>query len=275
MAAMKLRAILLVPLSFAIILYVAVCGLLFVEQRHLIYFPDDIVLDAPPAGSAYSLLPVPEPGLGVIKAWWLPPASRTLPTVVFFHGNASSRADFMELGATLHSHGWGVVLASYRGYSGNPGTPSEDGLLADARATLATVAPHVGPIIVWGHSLGSGVAARMASEGRAAGLVLESPYTALPDVAARLYPFVPVHLLMLDRFDTRSLVGRIRVPVLIFHSTDDPQIPFAMGQTLADEFGERATFIKMEGMGHYPHQANLSGTVLRWAQGHCIGGCTP
>lgn len=248
----------------ALALYVALCGYLFAEQRYLIYQPSPIVLDGPPAGSGYALLPVPVPGLGVIKVWWAPPASRALPTVVFFHGNASSRRDFMALGQQLHVHGWGVVLASYRGYSGNPGSPTEDGLLADARATIAAVRPRVGPIIVWGHSLGSGVAARMTAEGRAAGLVLESPYTALPDVGALQYPYVPVRILMLDRFDTRSLEDRIKVPVLIFHGTDDPIIPFAMGAMLAHDL--RATFVPMSDVGHYPHRRDLSPTVVEWAR---------
>jgi uncharacterized protein len=173
----------------------------------------------------------------------------------------------------FHQRGWGVVLASYRGYSGNPGEPTENGLMEDARATLATAAARAGPIIVWGHSLGSGVAARMASEGRAAGLVLEAPYTSITDLAVRQSPpYVPVRLLLLDRFDTRSLVSHIAVPVLIFHSVDDPEIPFTMGQELGAELGERATFIQLNGMGHYPHREDLSDTVVRWAQDRHIGG---
>jgi pimeloyl-ACP methyl ester carboxylesterase len=113
----------------------------------------------------------------------------------------------------------------------------------------------------------------MASEGRAAGLVLEAPYTSLPDVGALVYPYIPVHWLMLDRFDTAALAGRIPVPVLIFHSADDPQIPFAMGETLARKFGARASLVKMQGVGHYPHHADLSGTVVQWAQDHCITPC--
>ena len=224
----------------------------------------------PPAGSGYATLDVTVPGIGIIKHWWMPPATAGMPTIVFFHGNAGDRTSFLEQGELLHARGFGAVLVSYPGYSGNPGTPSEDPLMADARAAIAAAGPKAGPIIVWGHSLGSGVAARMASEGRAVGLVLEAPYTSLPDVAARIYPYIPVHWLMLDRFDTSALVDKITVPVLIFHSTDDPQIPFAMGRELADALGKRATFVRMEGAGHYPHHIDLSATVVQWAQAHCI-----
>jgi pimeloyl-ACP methyl ester carboxylesterase len=117
----------------------------------------------------------------------------------------------------------------------------------------------------------------MASEGRAAGVVLEAPYTSLPDVAAGIYPYIPVHWLMLDRFDTRALADKITVPVLIFHSVDDPQIPFAMGRDLADALGKRATLVRLEGLGHDPHQVDLSATVAQWAQARCImpGVCSP
>lgn len=251
--------------------YLGLCGILFAEQRRLIFRPDAIVLDGPPPGSGYALLNVSVPGLGILKDWWIPPSSLQKPTVIFFHGNASSRMDFMALGDAFHKQGWGVVLASYRGYSGNPGSPSEVGLMEDARATIAAVAHRVGPVILWGHSLGSGVAARMASEGRGAGLVLESPYTSIADIGARQFPYIPVRLLSLDPFDTLALIEDIAVPVMIFHSEDDPQIPFDMGRELAGRLGHRATFVPMNGLGHYPHQADLSPIVARWALDHGIG----
>ena len=269
----KIRTILLVLVCAVVALYVGLCGYLFAEQRSAIYYPPPIALGSPPPDSGYADLDVTVPDIGVIKHWWMPPTAASMPTVIFFHGNAGDRRSFLELGVLLHRQGWGAVLASYPGYSGNPGSPSETALLADARATIAAIAPRSGPIIAWGHSLGSGVAARMASEGRVAGLVLESPYTSLPDVAARIYPYIPVHMLMLDRFDTRALVQQIAVPVLIFHGADDPQIPFAMGRELADAWGKRASLVRLEGVGHNPHQIDLSGSVIQWAKDHCIELC--
>ena len=269
MMAMKVRTILLTPVCVAAVLYVGLCGYLFAGQRHEIYHPGLTMSQNPLPASGYAELNVTVPDVGVMKEWWAPPAPG-MPTIVFFHGNGGNVANFQETGARFRQRGWGVALASYPGFSGNPGQPSEDTLMAGARAAIDAIAPRGGSIIVWGHSLGSGVAARMASEGRAAGLVLEAPYTSLPDVAARIYPYIPVHWLMLDRFDTRALADRITVPVLIFHSTDDPQIPFAMGRELADAFGKRATFVRLEGAGHYPHHTDLSATVVQWAGAHCI-----
>jgi uncharacterized protein len=269
----KIRTVLLVLVCAVVALYVGLCSYLFAKQRSAIYYPPPTVLGAAPPDSGYATLDINVPDIGVIKHWWVPPASPGMPTVVFFHGNAGDRRSFLELGVLLHRQGWGAVLASYPGYSGNPGNPSEAALTADARATIAAIAPRSGPIIAWGHSLGSGVAARMASEGRVAGLVLESPYTSLPDVAARIYPYIPVQMLMLDRFDTRALVQKIAMPVLIFHGADDPQIPFAMGRELADAWGKRASLVRLEGVGHNPHQIDLSGSVIQWAKDHCIEPC--
>jgi len=262
----KAKNLLLAVVGIIVLGYLGICLYLFAEQRQLLFSPQATWQHAPAAGSAYQPLSVSVPGVGMITDWWIPPRSANLPTLVFFHGNGSDRSDFVQQGDAFHRLGWGVLLASYPGYSGNPGAPTEATLTAAARASVAAVDNHVGPVIVWGHSLGSGVAARIASEGRVAGLVLEAPYTSIVDVAADAYPYVPVRWLMRDRFDTEALLERIKVPVLIFHSTDDPQVPFRMGQRLAEQLGGRATFVRMEGAGHYPHARDLSDTVVRWAR---------
>jgi len=257
--------------GLAVAAYLGLCGFVFAQQRNYTFQPPSARLGPPPAGSGYQSLDVNVPGLGVIKDWWAPPASAAIPTIVFFHGNGADRRDFLRQGDHFRQRGWGVVLASYRGYSGNPGAPTEAGVLDDARATVAAVAPRVGPIIIWGHSLGSGVASQLASEGRAAGLVLESPFTSLTDVAARVAPLLPMRLIILDRFDTKSRIERIKVPVLIIHGVDDRVVPFSMGRDLTARLGSRATFVRMEGVGHYPHGEDLSNRVALWAQRSHIG----
>jgi len=258
---LSLAVLLLVP-------YLAAATALYVYQRDLIYLPPQAMIEAPPKDSIYEVLPVKAPDGGRLMVWTAP-AREGLPTFVFFHGNASNIADFAELGTAFHRRGWGVVLAAYRGYSGNSGKPSEKGLMEDARAILAAL-PSGGPVILWGHSLGSGVAAQMAAEGRAKALVLESPYTSLADLGAGLYPIFPVRFLLTDTFDTAALVKDIKVPVLIFHSTDDPVVPYAMGEKLAARFGDRARFVSFDRLGHYPHQIDLSGPVADWLEKNAI-----
>jgi len=192
---------------------------------------------------------------------------------VFFHGNGMDRTDFMQIGELLHRrHGWGVVLASYPGYSGNPGSPSEASIMQAARATLMALQPLKGPLILWGHSLGSGVAARMASEGHATGLILESPYTSVTDMASRRFSLFPVRLLLRDYFDTQSLVARIKIPVLIIHAEGDPVIPFVMGKELAEKFGSRAVFYPLYKLNsHFPHlEKQVIEQVDQWLQSAVI-----
>ena len=185
-----------------------------------------------------------------LRIWESGPPDKGKPTVVFFYGHAGTLSDFAGVGEDLRENGYGVVLGSYRGYSRNPGDPSEAGLFADARAILSALPRGQGPIVVWGQSLGTGVAARMAAEGRASGLILQSPYTSIVDIAAMQYPLFPVRLLDRDPFDTVSLVPKIRMPVLIIHGTDDGTVPFWMGERLTRRFGREATFVPIEHGGH-------------------------
>jgi len=183
-----LRNVLILLAGAFVVLYFAVFVLLLVYQRQLLFAGNTTVIAPPSASSIYRAVTIKEDDGARLTVWKAPPARQGLPTFVIFYGNASSLTDFAETGEHLHAHGYGVVLAAYRGYSGNPGSPSEDGLMADARAILSGVPK---PVVLWGHSLGSGVAARMASESRAEALILESPYTSIPDVGARRFPIYP------------------------------------------------------------------------------------
>lgn len=252
-------------LTLAALLYAGAGATLYATQRDIIYQPSQALVGAPPAGSIYRVLPVEAPTGGRLTAWEAPAVRVQAPTNVFFHGNASNVTDFAETGVRFHALGWGVVLGAYRGYSGNDGEPSEEGLFEDARAILAALSAD-GPVILCGHRLGSGVAAQMAAEGRGDALVLESPFTSLAAVGAMLYPAFPIGLLLTERFDTLSLIPEIGMPVLIVHSRDDRVVPFGLGESLARSFGEKAEFVPLDNLGHYPHQADLSGTVADWVR---------
>jgi pimeloyl-ACP methyl ester carboxylesterase len=249
-------------------LYVLVFVLLVIFQRDILFIGNTRLIGPPTADSIYRARVVSVPDGGTLTIWQATLSRAGAATIVFFYGNASNLTDFAQTGIDLHGAGYGVVLASYRGYSGNPGHPSEEGLMADARAILATIPRHDGPVVVWGHSLGSGVAARMAAEGRADALILESPYTSVANAATRKFPIYPVRWFIEDTFDTLALVPRIKVPVLILHGVKDPVIPFDMGETLAGRFGKQATFVPFPGVGHEPHRANLASIVVPWLLAH-------
>ncbi|MEO7329135.1 MAG: alpha/beta hydrolase [Minicystis sp.] len=162
-----------------------------------------------------------------------PPGART---VVHFHGNGQSLRSELDLASELRRRGLGVLLVEYRGYGNVPGSPSEEGLYLDAQTALEALVARGVPadnVVLSGLSLGTGVAAEMAARGLGACLVLIAPYTSIPAVAGRVVPFLPVSLIVGDRFDTLAKAPRLTLPTLVIHGRDDDLIPWEMGRDLA------------------------------------------
>lgn len=175
-----------------------------------------------------------------------------MPTILFFHGNADTLPGAANATRVLGERGFGLLLADYRGYAGNPGNPSEEGLLEDAIAArdfLAAKGITANRTVFMGASLGTGLASRLATLTRPAAVVLVSPFTSLPDVGASAFPWAPVRLLMRDRLDSLSAVPQINAPILVLHARDDAVIPFTQGQALADA-APRATLLAFAQHGH-------------------------
>jgi hypothetical protein len=164
-------------------------------------------------------------------------AAGAAPVVVHFHNNREMAEDAAGVAYELAARGLGVMLVEYRGYGASTGaSPSEEGLYADAEAALDLLAARgVGPerIVLWGTSLGTGVAAEMARRGRGGRLVLVTPYTSIPDLVANVAPFLPANLLVADHFDTLAKARSIRVPTIVVHGDADEIVPFGMGQRIA------------------------------------------
>jgi pimeloyl-ACP methyl ester carboxylesterase len=217
--------------------YLLACLALRLGYRTLLYPAPPHPQPFRPASGVQALASRASDGAPVF-AVEIPPPGPGARTVVVFHGNGETLEGRMGLALGLARRGLGVVLAEYRGYgdAAASGAPDEAGLYADASAVLDELARRgTGPsqVALVGISLGSGVAAEMASRGRAAALVLVSPYTSMPDVAARVLPLVPARWLCPDRYDTLSKAPSLRVPTLIVHGEEDELVPFAMGRTLA------------------------------------------
>ncbi|MBX3234162.1 MAG: alpha/beta hydrolase [Labilithrix sp.] len=156
--------------------------------------------------------------------------------VVHFHTNRETAEGLADLARRLHAGNLGVVLVEYRGYGRSRGTPTENGVYADAEAVLDMLAARgIGRdrIVLSGASLGTGVAAEMARRGRGAKLVLVTPYTSIPAVIEDAAPFVPASLFVEDRFDTLAKAPAIDVPTLVVHGDADEIVPFWMGEELA------------------------------------------
>lgn len=174
----------------------------------------------------------------LVSAIELPPRDSLARTVVLFHGNGETMDARLPLAEALHARGLGVVLAEYRGYglARDAGRPNEAGLYADASAVLdALQRKGIGRdrVALLGVSLGTGVAVEMAARGRASALVLISPYTSIPAMAAGVLPFLPANWLCPDRFDTLSKAPGLRVPALVIHGDSDEVVPLAMGREVA------------------------------------------
>ncbi|MSP03550.1 MAG: alpha/beta hydrolase [Acetobacteraceae bacterium] len=217
-------------------LYVLGMGALFVFQRRILYHPDTNRPDLSRAeipGAREVTIETPD-GLSLL-AWYLPPVRPDGFVALHLHGNAGHIGHRAWRLAPFARLGWGVLMPGYRGFGGNPGRPSEAGLLIDARASLAAARAmgfSLDRILLWGESLGSGLAVRLAVDHEVAAVLLEAPYTSIAAMARLRYKFVPVDSLLLDRFDSLSIVGRVRAPVLVMHGALDQIIPLQMGRDL-------------------------------------------
>jgi len=236
-------------------LYVIVAGSMFVLQRRLIYLPDRRVFS--PADMGLPEMTVVEyttPDALPINGWLSMPRQKIdAGMVVYFHGNAGSIADRGEKVRPFLQAGYGALLAGYRGYAGNPGRPTEAGLFDDARGALNYVASlGIAPerTVVYGESLGSGVAVAMAAERNLGALVLEAPFTSIVDVAAAAYPWLPVRWAMIDRFDSLSRIADIGAPKLILHGELDQTVPIRLGRRLLEQAGEPKSSCFFAGAGH-------------------------
>lgn len=183
---------------------------------------------------------------------WHVPARPGRPVVLYFHGNGDFLAGFFGRFRDLIADGTGIVALSYRGYAGSSGQPSERGLLQDAAAAYAFTTARYGAerIVVWGFSLGTGVAVALAAEQPIGKLILEAPYTSTADVAASLFWFLPVRQVMRDQFRSDERIARVKVPLLFMHGSNDPAIPIVFGERLFALAREPKQFVRFPGGGH-------------------------
>jgi uncharacterized protein len=220
-------------------------------QRSLLYHPDPRLI-APRSTLPITVVRLTTRDGEHLIGWYLPPKPGK-PAMLYFAGNGDSLAgDEDERLSHIAAEGVGVFDVGYRGYSGSSGHPTEAGLHLDADAAYAWLAARVKPadIVIAGHSLGTGVAVRLAAEHPARALVLESPFTSTADVAARMLPWAPVRLLMWDRFQSDRWIGKVRMPVLIVHGDNDGTIPFAEGKALYALANAPKSFVSIPGGGH-------------------------
>jgi len=223
-----------------VVVIAVVLALIWTMQRRLIYFPSSGVPTPNEIGLS-DVEPVTFETIdGLSLNGWFFAASGPLPriTVLVFNGNAGNRAHRGPLAAALHRHGLQVLLVDYRGYGGNAGTPSENGLALDGRAARAYLAGRRdvdrSRLVYFGESLGTAVAVRLAAEYPPAALVLRSPFTSMSDLGQHHYPFLPVRRLLRDRFAAIDQIRRIRIPLLVIAGGHDRIVPIENSRRLYD-----------------------------------------
>ena len=236
------------------IIYGSFCLYLFLMQDRMIFSPDipSRKLTASPAdiGLEYDTVTLFASDQVKLDGWFVPAAEQK-GVLLFFHGNAgniSHRLDSLKL---FHDLGLATLIIDYRGYGRSQGSISEHGTYLDGEAAWAYLTDTrnipVNRIILFGRSLGAAVAANIAAGKSPAALILESAFTSIPDLGARMYPFLPVKLLSRYRYDTRKALHSVSCPVLIIHSRNDDIIPYENGLRLYESAGAPKKFLEIRG----------------------------
>ncbi len=260
---MRIARIVLTSLLVIVALgYLGVVVAMYVKQREML-FPIPTTLRTTPEAAGFAqaeehVLPTADGEKIII--WHVPPRPGR-PVVLYFPGNGDFLAGSVGRFGHIVSDGTGLIALSYRGYAGSGGQPSEHGLLSDAAATYAFAAQRyeTGRMVAWGYSLGTGVAVALAAEHPFAGLILEAPYTSITDVAAAAFPYLPVRLLLKDRFGSDARIQRVTAPLLIMHGTEDTTIPITFGERLFNLAHEPKRFVRLVG-GHHDDLDNFGAT---------------
>ena len=266
-------------IAFAVIIvvYLVVAAYFTLRQRDYIYYPDTAHY-APARANAVSFEPVPILiGDTTLTSWWRAPANDTAPILLYCHGNGGSLAYYVYELNDAASWGAGVLAVGYPGYGANPGAPSEETLTAAAKANYNwLIQSGVTPdrIVLYGHSLGSGVAADLAANVDAAGLILSSPFTSMVAMAQRLVPILPASLLLRDRYDTVGKIDDVRMPITIIHGVKDALIPFTMGKRVHARAAGCKTLVTLENAGHNNVWARGGGPAVQKAAEQFVSGQT-
>jgi fermentation-respiration switch protein FrsA (DUF1100 family) len=231
--------------------YLLLAILLFLMQRRLLYRPYSLRISPIRAGLP---LRVTENEFnsfdGTKLICWDLPAAPGQPTLLYFHGNGGGLAERRDSFLRCASAGIGLFMMSYRGYSGSTGSPNEKAIIADALTVFDTLQRSRGPIVLYGESLGSGVAVQVAAQRMPRAVILEAPYTSITDVAQSLYRILPVRPFLLDRFESVKYIGKLRAPLLVIHGDRDGTIPVRLGKSLFEAAPEPKTLAILPGAGH-------------------------
>jgi fermentation-respiration switch protein FrsA (DUF1100 family) len=254
--------------------YAGIVALVYFQQDRLLYLPGmgrELAGTPERYGLPFEDVAIRTEDGETLHAWWIP-ANNARGAVILFHGNAGNISYRLDYARMFDRLGYSTLLVEYRGYGRSTGSPSEQGTYLDAAASWRWLSETKGiarsDIALFGESLGGAVAAWLAERERPRALVLASTFTSVPDLAAEIYPFLPVRLLSRFEYNTLAALARIEAPVLVAHSPSDDIIPFSHGKRLFAAAREPKAFLELSG-GHNdgfvfmrPEWANALGAFL-------------
>jgi fermentation-respiration switch protein FrsA (DUF1100 family) len=221
-------------LVFGLISYFSILLFMFFFQRTFMYHPKVKNLDPTPIAFEYQEVFIPS-GKDIELRSWFSFKPKNKKTILFFHGNAGELHARVYKLNKFSNINLNFLIIAWRGFSGNNGKPTEKGLYQDAKKAvewLEAKGINKKDIILYGESLGTGVAVELASKDNFSGVILESPYTSMVDMGKRFYPFVPISLLQRDRYNSLKKIKKIKSPLLVLHGKADTLVPFYMGRKI-------------------------------------------
>ncbi len=243
--------------------YLSIMLVMFIFQKHLVFHPSKNIHSTPgDLGLTYEDVEI-ETEDGVKLHGWFIPVDGEERTIILFHGNAGNISNRIYLLNSLQELKANILIIDYRGYGQSEGSPDEEGLYADGRAAWNYVTENrqvdSKKIILFGRSLGSAIAIKLATERTAGALILDAPFTSGANLGADIYPWLPVRMLMKYEFSNDERIRNLNIPVLIAHSRTDRVIPYSHGEKLFEMANEPKQFVELEGRhgagfegrGHY------------------------
>ncbi len=263
----------MVLLAVLALVYGTFCLLLYLNQEKLIYFPGPTVLLTPSsAGLEFREHWIETKDGERLHAWWLPSAEANAPIVLFLHGNAGNISHRMDSLRLFHELGLSTLIIDYRGYGLSSGRPDEPGTYLDAQAAYDFLQTHhsvaAQRLIIFGRSLGGGVATWLANHNACTGVIIESSFLSIPTMGQEIYPWMPIRWISRVHYDNAARMASLSCPVLVIHSRDDELIPFRHGQQLHALATSPKSFLEISGshnsgfMASQEHYRNGLGAFL-------------
>ena len=231
----KFRKNLLQLLLIIFFLYFFVLVFLYFYQRNLLYHPNENNYSGDKISVDIKKVKIQTSDNIELLGWYHEKNLKDYKTLVYFHGNAGSLENRIHKLNHFEDMNINFLIIAWRGFSGNSGKPTEQGLYEDGKSAinwLLNKGVEEQNIVIYGESLGTGVATHLSQYRNFAGIILETPFTSMIDAAKAFYPYIPVSLLLKDRFDNKNKIKNINSPLLVMHGEVDQIVPFSMGQKI-------------------------------------------